>query len=567
MTMRWVFNDETDENVVAQLSREINVNSIIAKILIQRNISNFDQAKRYFRPSLDHLHDPFLMRDMDKVMKRIKTAMDQKEKIVIYGDYDVDGTTSVALVYGFLRNFYSNIDFYIPDRYKEGYGISKIGIDWAVENGFGLLISLDCGIKAVEMTDYANKKDLDLIICDHHLPGDILPNAYAILDPKMHDCPYPYKELSGCGVGFKLLQAFCEKFGYDPDLLFDYIDLVAVSIAADIVPITDENRALAYFGLKKLNENPRLGLEALIKHAGIRNQINISSIVFGIGPRINASGRMDHAKTAVELLLADNHKVIESLAASIDVKNLERRNFDSAITTEAIEMIGREKGSKDLKSTVLFKDDWHKGVIGIVASRCIEKYYRPTIILTESNGMATGSARSVNGFDIYKAISECSDLLEQFGGHMYAAGLTMEIDKVEAFKEKFEQIVSEKISEEQLTPRIEIDSVIDLKDINFKFFNVLEQMAPFGPGNMQPVFVTHQLHVSGRPRILKDQHLKFYVKQNDEDETMEAIGFGHAEYYDLVASGMRFSMAYYIEENNYLGNKSLQLRVIDLRFD
>ena len=567
MTKRWIFNDDIDEDVVAQLSREINVSPIIAKILIQRNINDFDQAKRYFRPSLDQLHDPFLMRDMDKALERIKTAMDLNEKILIYGDYDVDGTTSVSLVYGFLKNFYNNIEFYIPDRYKEGYGISKTGIDWAAENKISLLITLDCGIKAVEMTDYANKKDIDLIICDHHLPGETLPRAFAILDSKMDDCPYPYKELSGCGVGFKLIQAFCEKFGYDPDLLYDYIDLVAVSIAADIVPITGENRILAYYGLKKLNENPRLGLKALIKLAGIRNEINISSIVFGIGPRINASGRMDHAKSAVDLLLANNHKTIESLAESIDLKNLERRNFDSAITIEAIEMIEHEKGTKNLKSTVLFKDDWHKGVIGIVASRCIDKYYRPTIILTESNGKATGSARSVNGFDIYKAISECSDLLEQFGGHMYAAGLTMEIDKVEAFKEKFERIVSERISDEQLVPLIEIDGEIDLKDVNFKFYNLLEQMAPFGPGNMQPIFVTHQLHVSGRPRILKNQHLKFYVYQNNEDEAMEAIGFGQAKYYDLIASGMRFSMAYYIEENNYLGNKTLQLRVKDIRFD
>lgn len=567
MTKRWIFNDDIDEDVVAQLSREINVSPIIAKILIQRNITDFDQAKIYFRPSLDQLHDPFLMRDMDKALERIKTAMDLNEKILIYGDYDVDGTTSVSLVYGFLKNFYNNIEFYIPDRYKEGYGISKTGIDWAAENKISLLITLDCGIKAVEMTDYANKKDIDLIICDHHLPGETLPRAFAILDSKMDDCPYPYKELSGCGVGFKLIQAFCEKFGYDPDLLYDYIDLVAVSIAADIVPITGENRILAYYGLKKLNENPRLGLKALIKLAGIRNELNISSIVFGIGPRINASGRMDHAKSAVDLLLANNHKTIESLAESIDLKNLERRNFDSAITIEAIEMIEHEKGTKNLKSTVLFKDDWHKGVIGIVASRCIDKYYRPTIILTESNGKATGSARSVNGFDIYKAISECSDLLEQFGGHMYAAGLTMEIDKVEAFKEKFERIVSERISDEQLVPLIEIDSEIDLIDVNFKFYNLLEQMAPFGPGNMQPIFVTHQLHVSGRPRILKNQHLKFYVYQNNEDEAMEAIGFGQAKYYDLIASGMRFSMAYYIEENNYLGNKTLQLRVKDIRFD
>lgn len=567
MTTRWIFKEEIDKTIVEQLSREINVNSTISQILIQRNIADFYTAKKFFRPSLDQLHDPFLMRDMKKAMQRLHIAMEQDQSVLVYGDYDVDGTTSVSLVYGFLRNFYTNIDFYIPDRYKEGYGISKTGIDWADEHNIDLIITLDCGIKAIDMTDYANTKDIDMIICDHHLPGETLPNAYAILDPKMEDCPYPYKELSGCGVGFKLLQAFCDEFGYDPDLLYEYLDLVAVSIAADIVPITGENRVLAYHGLKKLNESPRLGLEALIKLAGIRNQINISSIVFGIGPRINASGRMDHAKTAVELLLADNYKTIEALAESLDVKNLERRNFDATITNEALEMIEQEKVNGDHKSTVLFKDDWHKGVIGIVASRCIDKFYRPTIILTESNGKATGSARSVDGFDIYEAIAECSDLLDQYGGHMYAAGLTMDVDKVDAFKEKFEQIVAEKISDEQLIPLIDIDCEIDLKDINYKFYNILEQMAPFGPGNMQPVFVTHQLHVSGRPRILKKQHLKFFVKQNEEDEAMEALGFGQAEYYDLIASGMRFSMAYYIEENNYMGNKNLQLRVKDIRFD
>ena len=567
MTNRWIYGEEVDEKVVAQLAGEINVNFTVAKILIRRQITDFDEAKKFFRPLLEQLHDPFLMQDMDKAMGRIRIAIDQKQKILIYGDYDVDGTTSVALVYGFLRNFVENIEFYIPDRYKEGYGISKAGIDWAAENDISLIITLDCGIKAVDMTQYANQKEIDLIICDHHLPGDVLPDAFAILDPKRAECQYPYKELSGCGVGFKLLQAFCEKFGYDPDLLFDYLDLVAVSIAADIVPITGENRVLAYHGLKKLNENPRLGLEALIKLGGIRNQINISSIVFGIGPRINASGRMDHAKTAVELLLAENYKSIEKLAESLDVKNIERRTFDTSITTEAIEMIEQDASSGDHKSTVLYKNDWHKGVIGIVASRCIDKFYRPTIILTESNGKATGSARSVDGFDIYEAISECSDLLEQYGGHMYAAGLTMDIENVAAFKEKFEQIVASKISEEQLIPQIEIDAEINLEDINFKFYNVLEQMAPFGPGNTQPVFVTHQLHVSGRPRILKKQHLKFYVTQKDEYEPMEAIAFGQAEYYDLIASGMRFSMAYYIEENNYLGSKTLQLRVKDLRFD
>jgi len=567
MTNRWIFSEEVDEKAVADLSGEINVNQTIARILIQRNIADFDQAKTFFRPSLDQLHDPFIMKDMGLAMDRIKTALDNNQKILIYGDYDVDGTTSVALVYGFLKNFISNIAFYIPDRYKEGYGVSKTGIDWASEHDFSLIITLDCGIKAIDMTDYANEKNIDMIICDHHLPSEELPNAIAVLDPKRTDCEYPFKDLSGCGVGFKLLQAFCERFGYDPDLLFDYLDLVAVSIAADIVPITGENRVLAYHGLKKLNENPRLGLEALIKLGGIRNQINISSIVFGIGPRINASGRMDHAKTAVELLLADNYKSIEKLAESLDVKNLERRSFDTSITAEAIEMIEQENVDTTHKSTVLYKNDWHKGVIGIVASRCIDKYYRPTIILTESNGKATGSARSVDGFDIYEAISECSDLLEQYGGHMYAAGLTMDIENVDAFKRKFEEIVANKILDEQLIPLIEIDAEINLDEINFKFFNVLEQMSPFGPGNPQPVFVSHQLHVYGRPRILKEQHLKFFVRQKEEDEPMEAIAFGQAEYFDLIASGMRFSMAYYIEENNYMGSKSLQLRVKDLRFD
>ena len=507
------------------------------------------------------------MRDMDKALDRIREAIKNEEQILIYGDYDVDGTTSVALVYGFLRNFYDGLHFYIPDRYKEGYGISKMGIDWAVENNISLIITLDCGIKATDMTAYAHEHDIRMIICDHHLPGEILPDAYAILDPKVEDCPYPYKDLSGCGVGFKLLQGFCAKFDYDPDILYDYLDLVAVSIAADIVPITGENRILAYHGLKKLNESPRLGLNALIKLAGIRNDINISSIVFGIGPRINASGRMDHAKSAVDLLLADNFKTIEAMAESLDMKNVERRTFDSSITSEAIQMIEKGSDFENQKSTVLYKDDWHKGVIGIVASRCIDKFYRPTIILTESNGKATGSARSVDGFDIYAAISECSDLLDQYGGHMYAAGLTMDIDNVEAFKTKFEKIVAEKIDDEQLVPLIDIDSEINLSDINFKLYNVVSQMAPFGPGNNQPVFVSHQLHVSGRPRILKEAHLKFYVKQNDEDTAMEAIAFGQADYYDLIASGMRFSMAYYIEENNYLGNKTLQLRVKDIRFD
>ncbi|MDZ7608689.1 MAG: single-stranded-DNA-specific exonuclease RecJ [Cyclobacteriaceae bacterium] len=567
MTTRWIYKEDVDEQVVAQLSQDLEVNPIIAKILVQRGITNTELARNFFRPSLDLLHDPFLLEDMDKALIRIKKAIDTKENILIYGDYDVDGTTSVALVYGFFKNFYQNVQFYLPDRGKEGYGISIAGIDWAAENNITLMISLDCGIKAVDVTEYANKKDIDLIICDHHLPGEKLPQAYAILDPKVEGCRYPFNELSGCGVGFKLLQAYCEKYGYDPDLLYDYLDLVAVSIAADIVPIVGENRILAYHGLNKLNDNPRIGLQALIKMAGIKNEVNITSIVFGIGPRINASGRMSHAKTAVDLLLADDYKSIEALAESLDNRNLERRDLDSATTHQAFDMIDKNVLTGTLKSTVLFKEDWHKGVIGIVASRCIDKYYRPTIILTKSNGKATGSARSVDGFDIYEAISQCADLLDQYGGHMYAAGLTLSVDNVEAFKEKFERIVAESISSEQLVPLIDIDAVIRLKDISFKFHEILEQMAPFGPGNMQPVFVSHLLHVYGRPRILKNQHLKFFVKQDNDDTPIEVIGFGFAEYYEMIDSGMRFSMAYYIDINKYQENTSLQLRVKDIRFE
>jgi single-stranded-DNA-specific exonuclease len=577
MTTRWIYKEipefaldgeaDTLRDKIDKLSAAIHVSPVIASMLVQRGICTFEEAYQYFRPSLDDLHSPYLMEDMEKAMVRILQAMQHKEKILIYGDYDVDGITSVSLVYGFLRNFYGELNFYIPDRYKEGYGISSEGIEWARDNGYTLLISLDCGIKAVEMTDYAGSFGIDLIICDHHLPGDVLPRAHAILDPKLPGCAYPYKELSGCGVGFKLLQAFCDKKHLDPDLLYDYLDLVAVSIAADIVPMMGENRILAFHGLKKLNESPRLGLEVLLRHAGIKDEINVSSIVFGIGPRINASGRMDHAKNAVELLLADDYKEVDMLAESLDTHNLNRRTFDTNTTNEALEMIAANDKVQMTKSTVLFKDDWHKGVIGIVASRCIDKYYRPTIILTQSNGKATGSARSVDGFDIYEAIAECADLLDQYGGHRYAAGLTLKVDNIAAFKAKFEQIVAARITEEQTVPMLEIDGIIDLSDITPKFYDVLRQMAPFGPGNLQPVFVTERLRACGRPRILKGQHLKFNVVQDDDEEQYEAIGFGLAQYFDLVASGMPFSMAYSLEENNYMGNTALQMRVRDIKFD
>ncbi len=567
MTKRWIFPEEQNDEDASRLSDELNISEVLSKILIQRGIVSFQQAKEFFRPSLDLLHDPFLLKDIKKAIHRLNSAIANNEKILIYGDYDVDGTTAVSLVYGFLRHFHANFNYYIPDRYKEGYGVSKEGIDFAKENGYTLIITLDCGIKAVEMTRYASRNKIDVIVCDHHLPGDELPEAIAIIDPKQKDCPYPYKELSGCGIGFKFIQAFCLENQYDPDFLYEYLDLVAISIASDIVPITGENRILTYHGLRILNDHPRPGIKATIMQSGLRDEINISNIVFGIGPRINASGRMDHAKTAVELLLSEKEEDASEIAQTLDDKNTRRRSFDLEITMEALEMIEKNEKFKKAKSTVLFKDDWHKGVIGIVASRCLDKFYRPTIILTESNGKATGSARSVTGFDVYEAISQCSDLLDQYGGHMYAAGLTLEVGNVDAFRTRFEEVVASTILEEQLTPQIEIDAVIDLNDINNKFYHIIAQMAPYGPGNMQPVFVSHGLKISGYARVLKDQHLKFSVQQEEEDEIFDVIAFGMAQYSDLVGSGMRFSMAYYIEENNFMGNTTLQLRAKDIKFD
>ncbi len=567
MVHKWIYKDFPDPKTVNSLSSELNINPILTSILIQRNINDFQSARAFFRPSLSDLHDPFLMEDMDVAVRRLEKAIHEDENILIYGDYDVDGTTSVALVYCFLRRHHSNLHYYLPDRYLEGYGLSKKGIDEAHKKNVNLIISLDCGIMAVEMAKYASSLGIDLIVCDHHLPGKNLPEAFAILDPKRKDCNYPYKELSGCGVGFKFMQAYCQKTGIDIQELYEYIDLQAVSIASDIVPVDGENRIFAYYGLEKLNSNPRPGLKALIDVSGLRGKVTISGIVFGIGPRINAAGRMSHAGLAVELLVTDSFKEAEYIALKINSNNIERRNYDSSITQEAIKMIEENEKVHSSKSTVLYKGDWHKGVIGIVASRCIDKFYRPTIILTNSNGKVTGSARSIDGFDVYQAISECSDLLEQFGGHMYAAGLTMSVDNIDDFKKKFEQIVDERISEDQLIPKIIVDHVINLDVINSKFLDILKQMAPFGPYNMQPIFVSENLYVSIRPRILKDEHLKFFVKQENSDTTHEAIGFGLAQYFELIDSGMRFKMAYTIEENDYLGQRSLQLYVKDLKFD
>ena len=567
MDHKWVYKELPDSKKVNNLSEELNINPILASILLQRNVKTFADAKSFFRPTLNDLHDPFLMEDMDVAVKRLGQAIHNQESIMIYGDYDVDGTTSVALVYCFLRRHHSHLLYYLPDRYSEGYGLSKKGIDSAYEKNVKLIISLDCGIMANEMASYASTLGIDLIVCDHHLPGKTLPEATAILNPKRRDCHYPYKELSGCGVGFKFMQAYCMENGVDIAELYEYIDLLAVSIASDIVPVDGENRIFAYYGLEKLNENPRPGLKALIDVSGLRGKVTISGIVFGIGPRINAAGRMTHADLAVELLVTDSFKDAEYIALKINSNNNERRNYDSTITQEAIKMIEEDEKIRSSKSTVLYKSDWHKGVIGIVASRCIDRYYKPTVILTNSNGKATGSARSVDGFDVYQAISECADLLDQFGGHMYAAGLTLPVEKIDEFRKKFEQIVEERISTDQLIPRIMIDQVIPLEVINSKFLEILKQMAPFGPSNMQPVFVSEDLYVSIRPRILKEEHLKFFVKQENSDVIHEAIGFGLAQYFELIDSGMRFKMAYTIEENDYLGQRSLQLYIKDIKFD
>nr|MBI1232457.1 single-stranded-DNA-specific exonuclease RecJ [Cytophagales bacterium] len=566
MDFRWKIKQRADSEAVDALSQEINVNPTLANMLVNRGVMDFQKAKNFFRPDLDKLYDPFLMQDMDKAVDRLILAIAQGQKILVYGDYDVDGTTSVALFYGFLKEFYDHVGFYIPDRYKEGYGISEKGVRFAAEKGYSLVVSLDCGIKAIDKVDLANSLGIDFIICDHHTPGSELPQAVAILDPKRVDCLYPYKELSGCGVGFKLIQAFSIKTQMNPARLYAYLDLVAVSIASDIVPITGENRVLAFFGLDRINNNPRPGLKALILKGKLEKEIDITDIVFKIGPRINASGRIEHAKASVELLISKDLEGAVRRAELVEDVNAARKNFDENITKEALQMIALRESEGVFRSTVLFKEDWHKGVIGIVASRCIERYYRPTIILTESNNKATGSARSVFDFDIYEAIQECSDLLDQFGGHKYAAGLTMSVDNVPAFQTKFEEVVSQRILDTHLKPTLEIDDELLLDQINYKFYNILKQMAPFGPGNPEPIFCVNQVYAEN-VKILKEKHLRFEIVQDGQQTRPICIGFGFGDYFDFLNSKMRFNMAFEIRENTFRNTSSLQLYVKDIKFD
>lgn len=566
MQKRWVYKSLPSDDSVSALSTSINVNKYIATILWQRGITEFESAKKFFRPSLSHLHDPFLMKDMAAAIDRLKKAINSNEKILIYGDYDVDGTTAVALVYSYLKSFYPHCDFYIPDRYAEGYGVSEAGIKWAEENGFSLIIALDLGVKAIDAVTLATSKNIDFIICDHHLPGASIPHAVAVLDPKRSDCDYPFKELSGCGLGFKLMQAFARTYRIEEEL-HDYLDLVAVSIASDIVPITDENRVLAHFGLQKLNQNPLPGLKALKDIAGTKSDLDISGIVFTLGPRINAAGRVAHARAAVELLIASTEEEAFACAEKVNLKNDIRREFDLSITEEAIAMIEGSEELKNAKSTVLFKNTWHKGVIGIVAARCVEKYYRPTVILTESNDKITGSARSVKDFDLYEAIYACSDLLEKFGGHKYAAGLTLDKSNLAAFQQRFEKIVAENMTEEMQTPVVEIDVAVDFDNITSKFNNVLKQMAPFGPENQRPMFETDRVYVKNSLSGFKDRHVRFMAGQEGNERVFNAVGFDLIEHYDRLASGQSFKMAYTLEENTYNGITTLQARIKDLKFD
>jgi len=565
---RWISATELTNQQRATadaLAGAINVSPFLASLLVQRGVHDFEEAKDFFRPDISFLHDPFLMKDMDKAVERLTTAMAEGQKILVYGDYDVDGTTSVAMFYGFLSTIYDQLDYYIPDRYTEGYGVSTQGIDWAAENGFSLIVCLDCGIKSVDKVEYANTLGVDFIICDHHRPGDVLPAAAAVLDPKREDCPYPYKELTGCGVGFKLLHAFCQQNGQDLALLYPYLDLLVVSIASDIVPITGENRVLAYYGLRHLNTTPRAGLKALIKIAGIHNVLDIQNVVFGLGPRINAAGRIKHAKEAVRLLLCDDQDEADEFAQLINVHNTDRRKFDTSITDEALAMIQEDAWLSGAKSTVLYKEDWHKGVIGIVASRCIEHFHRPTIILTKSNGKAAGSARSVPGFDVYEAIEECADLLEQFGGHTFAAGMTLPLENIDAFRLRFDEIVSGRILPEQLIPMIGVDQELNLEDISWKAYKVLKQMGPFGPGNMMPVFVSRGVSIAGKPTVMKEKHIKFNVYQGNSP-AFTVIAFSMAHIYPDLMDGKTFDICYSLDENTFRDKTTLQFMLKDIKF-
>ena len=562
MEKRWTIIQH-DAARTADLQKALNVHSVICRILTQRGICTFDEAKNFFRPQLADLHSPWLMKDMDKAVERIFTAFQREEPILVFGDYDVDGTTAVACMYSFLNKVHPHLDYYIPHRYREGYGVSKAGIDFAKENGFTLIISLDCGIKSVELIGYAKSLGIDFIVCDHHLPDTVLPPAVAILNPKQSDCPYPYKDLCGCGVGFKLICALTEKLGLPPETAFGFLDLVATAIAADIVPMTGENRILAFHGLKKANENPNNGIKALCHLSGLQKELYIHNLVFMIAPRVNAAGRMDDATKAVEMFVAPTYQEALHFAEMLHSDNTDRKEADISTTQEALALIEGNQEWISLKSTVVFQPHWHKGVVGIVASRLIESYYRPTIVLTQSGEYVAGSARSVPGFNLYEAIHACREHLIGYGGHFAAAGLTLDPEQVEPFRLKFEQVVSTTIDPRLLVPEIVIDSEISFRDIHRSFYNILCQMEPFGPDNSRPVFVARNVTDTGYSRVVKEQHLRFSLRQHGV--TLTGIGFGMASKMQLLANRKPVDVVFTIDENEWNGEKNLQIRVIDVK--
>ena len=562
MEKRWTICND-DHETTAALQKALNIHPVLCKLLVQRGITDFESAKNFFRPQLSQLHDPWLMKDMHKAVDRILLAFEKKEKILVFGDYDVDGTTAVAAMYSFLKKFYNELDFYIPHRYREGYGISKAGIEYAIENGFTLIISLDCGIKSVELITYAKEQGIDFVVCDHHLPDAELPPAVALLNPKQSDCNYPYKELCGCGVGFKLMTALAEKMKLTPESVYGYLDLVATAIAADIVPMTGENRILAFHGLKKANDNPNNGIKALKQLSGLVKEMHINNLVFMIAPRVNAAGRMDDARKAVQMFIAETYEEALYYAEMLHSDNTDRKEADGNITSEALAMINDNKEWYERKSTLVFQPHWHKGVVGIVASRLIETYYRPTIVLTQSGEYAAGSARSVPGFNLYEAVHACREHLIGYGGHFAAAGMTLRLDQIDALRNKFEEIVSSTILPDLLIPEIVIDAEISFKNINWSFYNILCQMEPFGPENLRPIFIAKNVMDSGYSKIVKEQHVRFSLRKHNVSLT--GIGFCMADKFHLLQKRQPLDIVFKIDENEWNGEKTLQMRVIDFR--
>lgn len=566
---KWILKEPADQSKVDRLATEVGIDKVLAELLVKRGVETFEQARAFFRPSLSDLHDPFLMKSMHEAVERLHKAITGKEKILVYGDYDVDGTTAVALVYSFIQRFTKNVGFYIPDRYDEGYGVSYKGIDHAAEGGYTLIITLDCGIKAIEKVEYAREKGIDVIICDHHLPEDKLPAAVAVLDPKREDCNYPFDDLSGCGVGFKLVQGYAQQYGIPFETLVPLLDLLVVSIASDLVTMVGENRVLAHFGLKVLNEHPCEGLLAMINLSNLEpGHITIDDIVFKIGPRINAAGRMESGRLAVELLKATDTRSAMDIGEKINDNNNERKNIDREITLEAIEMVQNGDCLAHQNATIVYNPKWNKGVVGIVASRLVEAFYKPTVVLTKSNGFVTGSARSVAGFDLYEAIESCSDLLENFGGHVYAAGLTLKEENLAEFARRMDEFVSGKVTSEMLVPIVDVDARLDFSQITPKFFRILKQFQPFGPGNNNPLFVTENVYDAGSGRKVGagGVHMKLdLIQESQPYHQIAAIAFNMAESFDYIREGNPFDVCYAIVENYYRGSSTLQLRVRDIK--